>query len=143
MRNIGFIYAVAAAVTWGLVYAIDQKVLTKISPLSLLFFSSMMAAVVTLPIWMLDSASVKTLFSSGKQNLGLIFISVLLAVLANFFIFSAIKTLNASTASIIEITYPIFVILFSFLLFKQAITWYFALGAALIFVGTVIVIKFG
>ena len=143
MRNIGFIYAVAAAVTWGLVYAIDQKVLTKTSPLSLLFFSSVLAAVVTLPIWMLDSASVKTLFSSGKQNLGLIFISVLLAVLANFFIFSAIKTLNASTASIIEITYPIFVILFSFLLFKQAITWYFALGVALIFVGTVIVIKFG
>jgi drug/metabolite transporter (DMT)-like permease len=143
MRNIGFIYAVAAAVTWGLVYAIDQKVLTKVSPLSLLFINSLLALVVTLPVLLWDLNSVKTLLASGKQNLILIITSLLLGTAASFFIFSAIKNLDASTASIIEITYPIFVILFSFLLFKQAINIYFTLGALLIYAGTVIVIKFG
>ncbi|MDO8482718.1 MAG: DMT family transporter [bacterium] len=143
MRNIGFIYAVAAAVTWGLVYAIDQKILTKVSPLSLLFVNSLLALIVTLPVLFWDLNSVKTLLASGKQNLILIITSLLLGTAASFFIFSAIKNLDASTASIIEITYPIFVILFSFLLFKQAINIYFALGALLIFAGTVIVIKFG
>lgn len=143
MRNIGFIYAIAAAVTWGLVYAIDQKILTKVSPLSLLFIDALLAIVILFPVLIWDMGSVKILLASGRDNLWLIFLSLVLAILANFFIFSAIKNLDASTASIIEITYPIFVILFSFLLFKQTINLYFALGALLIFAGTVIVIKFG
>lgn len=143
MRNIGFIYAIAAAVTWGLVYAIDQKILTKVSPLSLLFINSLLALIITLPVLFWDSNSVKTLLASGKQNLTLIIVSLLLGTVANFFIYSAIKNLDASTASIIEITYPMFVIFFSFLLFRQTINLYFALGALLIFAGTAIVIKFG
>jgi len=33
MNIIGVTYAIAAAVTWGLVYAIDQKILTKVASL--------------------------------------------------------------------------------------------------------------
>jgi len=141
MKTVGFIYAIAAAVTWGLVYTIDQKILDKVSPLSLLFIDSVLIAIITLPILLFDSQSIKDLLGSGKFNLGLIFISVVLATLANFFIFSGIKILGASTASIFEIAYPFFVILFSFLIFRTSLNLYFLLGAIFIFAGSLIIIK--
>ncbi|OGZ43608.1 MAG: hypothetical protein A3C84_00465 [Candidatus Ryanbacteria bacterium RIFCSPHIGHO2_02_FULL_48_12] len=142
MKNIGFIYAIAAAITWGLVYTLDQKILMKVSPLVLLCVDSLLVAAITLPILASDQQSIRVLASSGTWNLGLIFISVVLAVLANFFIFSAIKILGASDASVFEIAYPFFVSLFSFLMFKTNLSFYFLLGACFIFVGSFIIIKF-
>lgn len=139
--KLGFIYAILAAVTWGLVYTIDQKILTKVSPLSLLFTSSLIAVLLTLPVVLFDLGSIKNLINSGKTNLILIFTSVALATLASFFIFSGIKILGASTASIFEIAYPFFVILFSFLFFQTSLNAYFFLGAGLIFLGSLVIIK--
>ncbi len=142
MKKQGFIYAIAAAVSWGAVYAIDQKILSRVSPLGLLFIDSVLTALVILPIMLVNSGSMKTVFASGKTSAGLIIVSLLLAALANFFIYSAIRSLGASTASIFEIAYPLFVVIFAFLLFKQTVSWYFALGACLIFAGSIIIIKF-
>ncbi len=143
MKIIGLIYALSAAVSWGLVYAIDQKILTKVSPLSLIFIDSVLALIITLPILIFDDGSIKNVLSSGRTNLLLIILGLSIAILANFFIFSAIKTLGASTASIFEIAYPFFVVLFSFLLFGQKTNWYFALGALLMFAGALIITRFG
>src|ERR1035437_9425727 len=110
--NSGFIYAIGAAITWGLVYTIDQKVLAGTSPITLLFVDSVITAIVILPFFFLDHSSIKILLSSGNANLSLIALSIILAVLANFLIFSGIKSIGASHASIIEIAYPFFVVLF-------------------------------
>ena len=142
MKTIGFIYAIAAAVTWGLVYTIDHKILTKVSPLALLFVGSLFTVIIALPIILFDNQSVRTLFNSGKVNLILIITSVVLATLANFFIFSGIKILGAPTASVFEIAYPFFVIFFSFLIFKTSFNWYFLLGSVTIFIGSWIIIRF-
>ncbi|MFA7286432.1 MAG: DMT family transporter [Patescibacteria group bacterium] len=141
MKTVGFIYAIAAAVTWGLVYTIDQKILDKVSPLSLIFVDAILVASITLPIILLDTQSLKVLLTSGKLNLSLILAAVILATLANFFIFSGIKILGAPTASIFEIAYPFFVILFSFLIFKTSLDFYFLLGSVFIFIGSLIIIK--
>lgn len=142
MQNIGFIYAIGAAIAWGLVYAIDQKILSGISPITLLFINSMIAAVIMLPFVFFSNGSIKDLFNSGKTNLWLVVISIILAILANFLIFSSIKALGASTASIIEIAYPFFVVLFSFILFRSTPNIYFLIGGILIFIGSIIIIKF-
>jgi len=142
MKITGFIYALAAAVTWGLVYTIDGKILERLSPLALLFVSAAVTLVITFPIVIFDTASVRTVFSVGKANLTLIVVSIVLAVLANFFIYSAIKLLDASTASIFEIAYPFFVVLFTALLYRSVPNLYFLLGAVLIFFGSFVIIKF-
>ena len=142
METAGFIYAIGAAVTWGLVYTIDQKILTDVSPMALLFIDSLLIAIILLPFVFFDNGSIKTLLSSGKTNLWLILLSVILAAVANFLIFSGIKNLNASIASIIEIAYPFFVVLFSFIFFRSVPNLYFFLGGALIFIGSIIIIKF-
>ncbi len=142
MRSTGLIYATLAAVTWGLVYTIDQKILTKVSPLSLIFATSLLTVLIALPFVLFDPRPLKILLDSGKLNLGLIFLTVVLTTLANFFIFSGIKILGASTASIFEIAYPFFVILFSFLLYKTSLNFYFVIGSVLIFCGSFIIIRF-
>jgi len=142
MRSIGLIYATLAAVTWGLVYTIDQKILDKVSPAPLIFITSLLVVILSMPIMMIDPRPLKILLNSGKLNLGLIVLTVLLTTLANFFIFSGIKILGASTASIFEIAYPFFVILFSFLLYKTSLNIYFFFGSVLIFLGSFIIIKF-
>ena len=143
MRTIGFLYAVAAAVIWGLSYTLDQKILTKISPLTLIFVGSLLGALITLPFALADRQSIKTLLESGKNNFLLIFAAVALATLGGFFIFSSIKILGASTASLFEIAYPFFVVLFSFLIFKTTPNLSFMVGAILMFLGSFVIIRFG
>lgn len=138
----GFIYAIGAAVTWGLVYNIDQKILSGTSPITLLFIDSVITAIIFLPFMLFDHGSIKTLITSGKSNLMLVFGSILLAVLANFLIFSAIKNIGASYASIIEIAYPFFVVLFSIIFFRMAPTVPFFIGGLLIFIGSAIITHF-
>ncbi len=138
----GFIYAIGAAITWGLVYAIDQKILSSVPPLTLLFIDSTITAIIMLPFIFFSNGSIKDIVISGKANWALIIISVVLATLANFLIFSGIKNLNASTASIIEIAYPFFVVLFSYVLFRSTPNIYFFIGGILVFIGSVIIIKF-
>jgi drug/metabolite transporter (DMT)-like permease len=142
MQNIGFAYAVAAAVTWGIVYTIDQKILYGLSPIALLFFDSILTAVIMLPFLFFDKSAVTSIFETSKTNLILMLASVILAIIANFFIFSAIKTLNASDASIIEIAYPFFVALFSYFVFDASPNGYFFLGGSLIFIGSIVIMKF-
>ncbi len=140
--NSGFIYAVGAAITWGLVYTIDQKVLAGTSPATLLFVDSIITAVVMLPFLFFEHGSIKALFSSGRTNLSLVILSVVLAVLANFLIFSGIKSIGAPYASIIEIVYPFFVVLFSFIFFRSSPNIYFFIGGTLIFIGSAIITYF-
>lgn len=140
--ELGFAYAIGAAVTWGLVYAIDQKILEGISPFALLFVSSVFGAFIMLPFVAFDDGSIKTLLTAGKGNLALIVVSAALATLASFLILASIKSLDAASASIIEISYPFFVVLFSFIIFRTVPNMAFYLGGALVFLGSFIIIKY-
>ncbi len=142
MEYTGFFYAIGAAITWGLIYSLDQKILTTMSPMTLLFVNSVVTAILLLPFLFFDSGSVKDVLHSSKTNLWIIFLAVVLAAFANFFIYVAIKVLDAPTASIIEIAYPFFVVLFSYIFFHANPNIYFFIGGTLIFIGSVIVIRF-
>ncbi|MFA5155653.1 MAG: EamA family transporter [Patescibacteria group bacterium] len=138
----GFIFAIGAAILWGLVYTIDQKILHNTSPMALLFVDSLLTALLVLPFLFFDHGSIKALLSSGRLNWTLIISSLLLAALANFLIFSGIKLIGASAASMIEITYPFFVVLFSILILRSQPNICFYLGGALVFIGSAIIIYF-
>lgn len=137
--NAGLLYGIGAAVTWGVVYTLDQKILTTTSPMTLLFINSVITAIVMLPFIFIDHDSIKELFSTGKANLVLIGISILLAALANFFIFASIKSIGASSASIIEIAYPLFVVIISFIVFRTLPSIPVLIGGTFIFIGAAII----
>jgi drug/metabolite transporter (DMT)-like permease len=137
--NVGFVYAIAAAVTWGMTYTIDQRVLSNVSPLSLLFINSVITAIVLLPILVIDHAAIRTVLGTGNRTLFLIVTSIVLGCFANYFILSGIKLVGASSASIIEIAYPFFVVLFSILLYRTVPSMSFLIGGFLIFIGSAII----
>ncbi|MEK6760863.1 MAG: EamA family transporter [Nanoarchaeota archaeon] len=139
---LGFIYAIGAAVVWGLAYTIDEKILDTVSPLTLLFINSLLATLVLLPLVMLEGNGVKGVLSSGRTSMLLIFVAFIFLTLGNFLIYSGIKHLGAATASTIEIAYPFFVVVFSFLFFQAVPNMYFIIGGILIFLGSATIIKF-
>ena len=143
MPSTGFFYAIGAAITWGVVYTIDQRVLRGASPFALLFIDSILTALLLLPVLFLDRDSLASLSGTSAKVWMLIVASLALAAFANFLIFSAIKILGAGPASIFEIAYPFFVVLFTYLIFRTTPSLYFLLGAALIFAGAAIIIARG
>lgn len=140
--DIGFIYAIGAAILWGLVYTIDQKILYGVSPFIYLFVTSVLVVIIMIPFAFYHNESIKNLFHVSKITWYLFFLSAGLTTLASFFILSGVKNLGASTVSIIEIAYPPFVILFSFIFFRAIPNIYFFIGGTLIFIGSLIIIKF-
>ena len=50
MKLVGFLYAIGAAVTWGMVYALDQKILIKLSPLAVLITTSVITILIGVPL---------------------------------------------------------------------------------------------
>lgn len=142
MSYTGYFYAIGAAVTWGLVYTIDQRVLRGASPFALLFIDSLITAVILLPIVFFEKAPFASMANTSGKVWALIIASIVLAAVANFFIFSSIKLIDANHASIIEIAYPFFVVLFSYFAFSETPNLYFILGTILIFTGSGLVIFF-
>lgn len=143
MNNAGLAFAIGAAITWGIVYTFDQKILTKASPLTLLFLGSIITAIITFPIVLSNWGSIKPIIASNsKQILYLIILTQILGTLANFFIFSSIQRLGAPLASVFEIAYPFFVAIFTMVLFGGSLNIYFWIGALLMFLGGIIITRF-
>ncbi|MFA6909486.1 MAG: EamA family transporter, partial [Patescibacteria group bacterium] len=61
MEHLGIVYALGAAITWGLVYAIDQKILTSLSPVTLLFVHSILASIILLPFFLYNRESISSI----------------------------------------------------------------------------------
>ena len=74
---------------------------------------------------------------------GLIFAAMLVALVANFLILQSIKTLGASTAAILEISYPMFTALILFFFFGERLDSRFILGALLVMTGSYFIVSNG
>ena len=143
MHSIGFIYAIGAAIAWGLLYAIDQKILANTSPIIFMFVVFVVGAILLSPVVFSQNTALVSLFSLGKARLLLILCSVVLAILANYMILASIQKLGASLASVLEISYPFFVFFFSFLIFGAELNAYVLVGSIFIFLGSAIIMRFG
>jgi drug/metabolite transporter (DMT)-like permease len=137
------IYAVAASVIWGLSYAAGGRVLQRgVSPV-VLFFLDLVFGLAALGAYLTVSGKWSSV-PAQVRSLGPQWVWLAVAVVAttagNFLIFLAIAGKNATLASLIEITYPLFVALFAWVLFRDAqLTWPTALGALLILAGVVVI----
>jgi drug/metabolite transporter (DMT)-like permease len=140
------IYALAAAVIWGINYAVSGRLLEKgLSPqalffIDLVFGTAAVGMVITLTgKWNATVAQVRALSAS---DLAWLLVAVAAATAAGLLIFLSIGAKNATLASLIEVTYPIFTALFAWVLFRQAtLNGATLLGALLIFAGVITVAR--
>lgn len=144
VANLWFFYSLTASILWGVGYVLAEKILkqTVISPA----FLMLTATAVTLPLY----AALCVYLGEFKTGMAATFSSPLvfwLVVLhaltiigGNFLILTSVVEKNATLVTMIEITYPLFVALFAYLILKEVqLTWATAAGAALIFSGVAVI----
>ncbi|MCB1720798.1 MAG: EamA family transporter [Rhodospirillales bacterium] len=141
-----FFFALGTAICWGMGYALSEKTLH--AGVSSSFFLSGIY-VLSLPFYFLLTWKDNTFRTSleilsDKHTLFITLGAIAAYFFGNLFIMNAISLKNATHANMIEITYPLFTVLFTYLLFRQIhLDWISALGGIMIICGTMLIIYKG
>lgn len=117
-----FPFAVLASVFWGLTYVFEEKIYKHVSIVSTLAVSFITAGVVFLIAAFLSGVIQKDFhtLTSSRSSLILLGLVTLTTVIAEIGIGLSITNKNASIAGLIEISYPLFIVLFSYLIYKES-----------------------
>jgi drug/metabolite transporter (DMT)-like permease len=138
-------YSIVAAVLWGLDYALAEKVLTKIRFSTLLSIEFFFGFLVMFGFSLLSGTFKTELASlvSSKQTIGFLLVMMVAFIVAHVLIVLSIEDKNATLAGLIEISYPLFIALFSWLLFRETnLNMGTAFGGILILFGASLVYFF-
>ncbi len=138
------LFALGASLFWGLTYVFNEQVYKKISVFTSLAIASIIIFLVTIVISYFSGNLKPDLISitSSKQLLWYVIGGIAGLLIAEICIGFSITAKNASLAGLIEISYPIFIILFSYLLFKSKITVPTIIGGIAVFFGIFIIYYF-
>ena len=136
-----YVAALGAAVTWGVYYPLVDMALKHISLFSVILLS-MIPVLLAMPLFLKviadDIETVKTLPPSEQwviASLGLI------GLFGEVLVYMAISGKNATLASLIEMTYPIFVVLFAYIFYRQMhVTTSVFIGGLMVLMGAGLII---
>jgi len=137
------VYALAAAIIWGISYAASGRVIERgVTPLVFFFlytFFGAAAALVTMAFMGKTGTLLSEIRVLGADWVWLV-VAVITSAAAGLLIYIAIGEKNATIASLIEISYPFFVAVFAWLFFREIqFNWLTILGGVLILGGVGIV----
>lgn len=139
------VFAIAASVFWGITYVINEQVYKHISVVSSIALT-LLAAGAAVGLYALLSGTLAkdaVIILSSNKVLFLVIAGIVMLILAEVFIGLSIASKNATIAGLIEISYPIFIALFSYLLFKEShLNLGTFLGGLLIFLGIAVIYLF-
>lgn len=141
-----FIYALSAAILWGLTYAFDGQIYKHISVVTSLAIVSLLTFVVTsaLAYHFGSLQEDLTTIASSKRILWLVIFGAITFLAAEILIGVSISHKNATLAGLVEISYPFFIAAFSFLVFReQQMNAVVLVGGLLIFAGVSVIYIFG
>jgi len=136
-----YLPAILAALVWGLHYPLIENALRHVSLTTVVLLTAVPMALVALlfPTRLAaDWRAVMALPAGGRLLIGAI---ALTSLAGTVLLYLAVRGRNATLASLIEISYPAFVAIFAWLLFRE---WQLnagvLAGAALVFAGTALII---
>ena len=136
------VFALFASLFWGLNYVLAERIFSyKISPLTLVGIEMFIGGAAFLAISAFHRLGSELTAISADRTLVLLLIAALIStVTGNLLIATSIQSKNATLAGLIEISYPLFIAAFSYLLFGiNYISIGVACGGALIFGGVVVI----
>ena len=141
MRMTGYFLAVAASVLWGLTYCLDERVLAEMSVFRLYLLHCLCGAVFAAVILLaLGEPPGSLLRVGGVVDRPLLAATLVTASAAALCILGSIQLLGAGKSAVLEISYPLFVALFSVLFFRGQLSWPVAVGGGFIFVGAAVIV---
>ena len=139
------IYALSASMLWGLTYVLSEQIYKKISVLTSLAITNIVAFIIILLFALQKGVFKKDIDSimSSPTLMYLVIAETIVFLLAELCIALSISNKNATLAGLIEISYPLFIALFAYLIFKEdSISISTFVGAELIFAGVLIIYVF-
>lgn len=115
-----FIYAMTAAVFWGINYSLAEKIGERISLISLLALEMALGAIlIGIYAYFTNLKTDISALCTDPALMKLTVIEITIVMLANVAIVLSIQSKNATTAGLIELSYPLFTILFTWILFHE------------------------
>ena len=136
-----YIAAIGAAVLWGVHYPLVDHALRRVSLLSVLLLTALPIVIVSLFAARDIVADLVALRAMRWPEQLAIFAIMLTSLGATVLLYLSISGKNATLASLIEISYPVFVALFAYLLFRQIqFNASVVLGASFVFLGVGIIV---
>ncbi len=137
----GYVFALGATAIWSGNFIVARGLSDIIPPVTLAFFRWFVAVTVFTPF------AIKGLISEWsiiKRNLGYFSITSFLGITAfNTLIYCAGHTTTAMNLSLIAITFPVFIIILSRILYKELLTIKKGFGITLVLIGVIILITKG
>lgn len=138
---LGFACAIAATILWSGNFIVARGLSESVGPLSLAFWRWVVAILVLLPF------AINPLLAQRawlKQHFGyLSLVSLLGVTLFNSLIYYAGQTSSAINLSLIAITFPVFILIFSRLFLGEVIGWNKLVGIVLVAAGILLLISKG
>lgn len=136
-----YVPAIGAAVVWGLHYPLIEHALRRVSLTTVVLLTALPMALVALAFPARLAEDWRAVAALPRLEQLLIGAIALTSLAGTVLLYTAVRGRNATLASLIEISYPAFVALFAWLLFRQ---WHWnagvLVGAALVFAGTALII---
>ena len=136
-----YLPAIAAAVVWGLHYPLIEHALRRVSLTTVVLLTALPMALVALAFPARLAADWRTVSNLPAGERLLIGAIALTSLAGTVLLYVAVRGRNATLASLIEISYPAFVALFAWVLFREwQVNAGVLVGAALVFGGTMLII---
>ena len=142
-----WLFSISAAVIWGLHFNLVVKV-SKILPkdiyTSLTLFAITSVAILPL-VFILHQrifSNLVTLWAAGSEIRVSMIILIFTAIIAATLLYIAMQlSPNATVAALLDITYPLFIAIIAWLLYKENhLDWYVLVGGGLIFSGAMLIV---
>ncbi len=136
-----YVTAIGAALVWGVHYPLVDHALKKLSLVSVLLLTALPIVVLALFFHRTLAAdyAVWTTLDTGPRIRVLAL--ALTSLLGSVLLFLSIAGKNATLASLIEISYPVFVAVFAWLLFREIhVNTSVIIGGLLVFAGVTMII---
>ena len=143
---IWYIFALGAAICWGVNYAVTEKILQNgVSFFFLMLVSSLMSLAFALSaVFVTQNEVIKhsmSVIKSGTAPFWMVAAYIISGFAGWICINTAIMARNATAASMIEISYPFFTILLTWLFFREShLNPAVIFGGILIFGGAVLIV---
>lgn len=115
-------YAIAASICWGMSYAACGPILKKgLSPVVFFFGYALFALIGALAALLSSGKLAKALRLEGldHSDVGWFIFSISGSALGAYLTYAAMSAKNPTLASLIEISYPIFVVVFAWIFFRE------------------------
>jgi len=136
-----YVPAIAAAIVWGLHYPLIEHALRRVSLPTVVLLTALPMAIVALAFPARLAADWRAILALPTGDRWLIGMIALTSLAGTVLLYMAVRGRNATLASLIEISYPAFVAVIAWLLFRE---WQLnsgvLLGALLVFAGTTLII---